>query len=127
HGDSHDSVTQEAAVADSHGDPVGTHADAHHGEAHHGPPPPLVRDPNYGRFFAYLGLFTAAMLGLVLSSNLLVIYMFWEGVGLGSYLLIGFWYSRIHQTGSSIDANGHEVPIISGPAEAAKKAFVTTR
>jgi len=123
HGDSPVSVTQEAADTD----PVGTHADAHHGAAHVGPPPPLVRDPAYGRFFAYLGLFTAAMLGLVLANNLLVIYMFWEGVGLGSYLLIGFWYSRIHQTGSSIDASGHEVPIISGPAEAAKKAFVTTR
>src|SRR5215217_2737408 len=98
------------------------HADAH--DAHHGPPGPLERDPNYGRFFAYLGLFTAAMLGLVLSNNLLVIYMFWEGVGLGSYLLIGFWYSRIHQTGNSIDRNGQEVAIISGPAE---KAFVTTR
>jgi len=123
HGDSPHSVTQEAADTD----PVGTHADPHHGVAHHGPPPPLLRDPNYGRFFAYLGLFTAAMLGLVLANNLLVIYMFWEGVGLGSYLLIGFWYSRIHQTGSSIDASGREVPIISGPAEAAKKAFVTTR
>jgi NADH-quinone oxidoreductase subunit L len=66
------------------------------------------------------------MLGLVLANNLLVMYMFWEGVGLGSYLLIGFWYNRIHQTGSSI-TNGREVPIISGPAEAAKKAFVTTR
>jgi NADH-quinone oxidoreductase subunit L len=124
HGDSPVSVTQEAADTD----PVGTHGDAHHGEAHHGPPPPLVRDPAYGRFFAYLGLFTAAMLGLVLASNLLVIYIFWEGVGLGSYLLIGFWYSRIHQTGSTIDPKtGREIAIISGPAEAAKKAFVTTR
>src|SRR6185503_13597707 len=123
HGDSPHTVTQEAADTD----PVGTHADSHHSEAHHGPPPPLVRDPAYGRFFAYLGLFTAAMLGLVLSNNLLVMYMFWEGVGLGSYLLIGFWYNRIHQTGSSIDKHGREVPILSGPAEAAKKAFVTTR
>jgi NADH-quinone oxidoreductase subunit L len=131
HGDSHDSVTQEASDTD----PVGTvhgaashaHGAAHQEPIHVGPPPPLVRDPAYGRFFAYLGLFTAAMLGLVLANNLLVIYMFWEGVGLGSYLLIGFWYSRIHQTGSSIDRSGHEVPIISGPAEAAKKAFVTTR
>ncbi|MFN8637202.1 MAG: NADH-quinone oxidoreductase subunit L [Chloroflexota bacterium] len=122
HGDSPDTVTQEAADTDPHG----TH-DTAHGPEHHGPPPPLVRDPAYGRFFAYLGLFTAAMLGLVLANNLLVMYMFWEGVGLGSYLLIGFWYSRIHQTGSSIDASGREVPIISGPAEAAKKAFVTTR
>src|SRR5215212_9698073 len=101
--------------------------DTAHADAHHGPPGPLVRDPNYGRFFAYLGLFTAAMLGLVLANNLLVMYMFWEGVGLGSYLLIGFWYSRIHQTGNSIGRGGDEMAIISGPAEAAKKAFVTTR
>jgi NADH-quinone oxidoreductase subunit L len=120
HGDGHDTVAQEAADTD----PVGTHG----GVVHAGPPPPLVRDPAYGRFFAYLGLFTAAMLGLVLSNNLLVMYMFWEGVGLGSYLLIGFWYSRIHQTGSYIDSKtGREMPILSGPAEAAKKAFVTTR
>ena len=119
HGDGHG----ESHGADAHGG----HADAHHEPpAHAGPPPPLVRDPSYGRFFAYLGLFTAAMLGLVLSNNLLVMYMFWEGVGLGSYLLIGFWYNRIHQTGSSI-VDGREVPILSGPAEAAKKAFVTTR
>jgi NADH-quinone oxidoreductase subunit L len=119
HGDGHDTATHEAAETD----PPGTH-----GTAHHGPPPPLVRDPAYGRFFAYLGFFTAAMLGLVLANNLLFIYMFWEGVGLGSYLLIGFWYNRIHQTGSFIDPKtGREMPIISGPAEAAKKAFVTTR
>jgi NADH-quinone oxidoreductase subunit L len=127
HGDGHgghDAVPHEAADTDPHG----THADAHHAAAHAGPPPPLVRDPAYGRFFAYLGLFTAAMLGLVLANNLLVMYMFWEGVGLGSYLLIGFWFSRIHQTGSYIDPKtGQERPIISGPAEAAKKAFVTTR
>lgn len=122
HGDDH---------GDGHGDAHGdSHADAHdtHAPAHAGPPPPLVRDPNYGRFFAYLGLFTAAMLGLVLANNLLVIYMFWEGVGLGSYLLIGFWYNRRHQTGSFIEwATGRELPILSGPAPAAMKAFVTTR
>ncbi|MGE3911185.1 MAG: NADH-quinone oxidoreductase subunit L [Chloroflexota bacterium] len=127
HGDGHDAnhvnVAQEAADQD----PVGTHHTAH-GPTHVGPPPPLVRDPNYGRFFAYLGLFTAAMLGLVLANNLLVMYMFWEGVGLGSYLLIGFWYNRQHQTGSFIDwRSGRELPIISGPAPAAMKAFVTTR
>ncbi|MCC7372347.1 MAG: NADH-quinone oxidoreductase subunit L [Chloroflexi bacterium] len=123
---------------DGHGDGHGGHGDGHggdgdgHGDAHHapsqaGPPPPLVRDPNYGRFFGYLGLFTAAMLGLVLANNLLVIYMFWEGVGLGSYLLIGFWYNRRHQTGSFINREGREIPILSGPAPAAMKAFVTTR
>src|SRR5215212_8960042 len=110
---------------DPHTAAVGTAVQEH--GAHHGPPGPLERDPNYGRFFAYLGLFTAAMLGLVLANNLLVMYMFWEGVGLGSYLLIGFWYSRIHQTGNSIGRGGDEMAIISGPAEAAKKAFVTTR
>ena len=80
------------------------------------------------RFFAYLGLFTAAMLGLVLANNLLVMYMFWEGVGLGSYLLIGFWYQP-DPPDRQLDrlATGREMPIISGPAEAAKKAFVTTR
>ncbi|MCC6174715.1 MAG: NADH-quinone oxidoreductase subunit L [Chloroflexi bacterium] len=78
-------------------------------DGHHGPPAPLERDPAYGRFFAYLGLFTASMLGLVLADNLLVIYMFWEGVGLGSYLLIGFWWRKPEA------------------AMAAKKAFVTTR
>jgi NADH-quinone oxidoreductase subunit L len=97
-------------------------------ESHHIAPGPLVRDPNYGRFFAYLGLFTAAMLGLVLANNLLTIFMFWELVGLGSYLLISFWFRRTHQTGAMYDwATGREIPIISGPAEAAKKAFVTTR
>ena len=127
HGDGHgghDAVAHEAAGGDTHG----THGGAHHAPVHVGPPPPLVRDPAYGRFFAYLGLFTAAMLGLVLANNLLVMYMFWEGVGLGSYLLIGFWFNRIHQTGSYIDPKtGQERPITSGPAEAAKKAFVTTR
>ena len=105
HGDGHGHASRQEAARHRPG--RRRTATPHHGErattGHDGPPPPLVRDPAYGRFFAYLGLFTAAMLGLVLANNLLVIYMFWEGVGLGSYLLIGFWYSRIHQTGSSID------------------------
>jgi NADH-quinone oxidoreductase subunit L len=66
-------------------------------------------DPGFSRYFAYMALFTAAMLGLVLANNLLTIYIFWEGVGLGSYLLIGFWYSKPEA------------------AAAAKKAFITTR
>jgi NADH-quinone oxidoreductase subunit L len=49
---------------------------------------------NYGRYYAYLGLFTFAMMGLVLVGNLLVMYAFWELVGLSSYLLIGFWLHR---------------------------------
>lgn len=66
-------------------------------------------DPGYSRYFAFMSLFTASMLGLVLASNLLMVYIFWEGVGLGSYLLIGFWYQR------------------PSAAAAAKKAFIVTR
>ncbi len=66
-------------------------------------------DPGYRRFFAYMNLFVAAMLLLVLGDNLLALFFGWEGVGLCSYLLIGFWYRD--------PANGH----------AARKAFVTTR
>jgi NADH-quinone oxidoreductase subunit L len=66
-------------------------------------------DPRYGRFFAYLNLFVFFMLMLVLGGNLLVLYVGWEGVGLCSYLLIGFWFEKTEN------------------ANAAKKAFVTTR
>jgi NADH-quinone oxidoreductase subunit L len=66
-------------------------------------------DPGYHRYFAWMSLFTASMLGLVLASNLLLVYVFWEGVGLGSYLLIGFWFHK------------------PSAAAAAKKAFVVTR
>ena len=66
-------------------------------------------DPRFGWYFAVHSLFAAAMLGLVLSNNLLLLYVSWELVGLCSYLLIGFWYER------------------RAAAEAAKKAFVTTR
>jgi NADH-quinone oxidoreductase subunit L len=51
-------------------------------------------DPGYSRYFAYLGLFTFSMLGIVLVDNLLLLFMFWELVGFSSYLLIGFWYER---------------------------------
>jgi NADH-quinone oxidoreductase subunit L len=51
-------------------------------------------DAGYSRYFAYLSLFTASMLGLVLSRNLLLVFVFWELVGLSSYLLIGFWFHR---------------------------------
>ena len=63
----------------------------------------------FGWYFAAHALFAAAMLALVLADNLLFLYIAWELVGLGSYLLIGFWYER------------------RSAAEAAKKAFVTTR
>jgi len=69
----------------------------------------MADDPRYGRFFAYMNLFVFFMLMLVLGANYLVLYLGWEGVGLCSYLLIGFW--------SDVPAN----------AEAAKKAFITTR
>ena len=66
-------------------------------------------DPGYGKFFAYLNLFVFAMLMLVLSSSLLGVFIGWEGVGLCSFLLIGFWYEK------------------GWPAEAAQKAFVMNR
>jgi len=69
----------------------------------------MFPDPDYCRFFAYMNLFVAAMLILVLADNLLLLYLGWEGVGLCSYLLIGFWYRD--------PANG----------AAARKAFVVTR
>src|SRR5438093_7648080 len=66
-------------------------------------------DPRYGRFFSYMNLFCFFMLTLVLAQNFLLLYLGWEGVGLCSYLLIGFWFER---------------PLA---ASAAKKAFVVTR
>jgi NADH-quinone oxidoreductase subunit L len=69
----------------------------------------MIGDQGYRRFFAYMNLFVAAMLTLVLADNLLLLYLGWEGVGLCSYLLIGFWYRE--------PANG----------AAAQKAFIVTR
>ena len=66
-------------------------------------------DRGYARYFAYMSLFTSAMLGLVLANNLIQMFVFWELVGLGSYLLIGFWFDR------------------PAAAAAAKKAFIITR
>ena len=54
----------------------------------------MHRDPGYARFFAYLNLFIFAMTMLVLAGNYVLLYVFWEAVGLASYLLIGFWYER---------------------------------
>lgn len=54
----------------------------------------MAGDPGYPRFFALIGLFVFSMTGLVLSNNYLLTYVFWEGVGACSYLLIGYWYSR---------------------------------
>lgn len=69
----------------------------------------MAGDPRYGRYFAYLNLFVAFMLVLVLGDNLLLLYVGWEGVGLCSYLLIGFWFER------------------PAAAHAAKKAFIVNR
>jgi NADH-quinone oxidoreductase subunit L len=66
-------------------------------------------DPSFSRYYAYMSLFTASMLGLVLASNIIQLYAFWELVGVSSYLLIGFWHHR---------------PVA---AAAAKKAFIVTR
>lgn len=69
----------------------------------------MEKDPGYKLFYAYLALFNFSMLGLVLSTNLFQIYIFWELVGLCSYLLIGFWMYR------------------PSAAKAAKKAFIVNR
>ncbi len=69
----------------------------------------MAHDPGYVRFYAYLSLFSSSMLGLVISPNLVQVYIFWELVGMCSYLLIGFWYDR------------------KSAADACQKAFVTNR
>jgi len=69
----------------------------------------MKEDPAFSRFFASLSLFTFSMLGIVLANNFLQMFVFWELVGLSSYLLIGFWYGK------------------ASAADAAKKAFLTNR
>ncbi len=64
----------------------------------------MEKDDGYHRFFAYLNFFNFSMLGLVLSSNLFQIYIFWELVGLSSYLLIGFWFRRPSAAGAATKA-----------------------
>jgi len=64
----------------------------------------MSHDPHQPRFFAYLSLFTFAMLMLVTSDNLLQMFFGWEGVGLASYLLIGFWYDRPSANAAAIKA-----------------------
>ncbi|MCW5553524.1 MAG: NADH-quinone oxidoreductase subunit L [Verrucomicrobiae bacterium] len=66
-------------------------------------------DPGFSRFFACLSLFTFSMLGIVLANNFLQMFIFWELVGVSSYLLIGFWFEK------------------ASAADAAKKAFITNR
>ncbi len=69
----------------------------------------MAEDKDFTRFFAYLSFFSGAMLGLVIANSLLLLFIFWELVGLASYLLIGFWIEK------------------PSAAAAAKKAFITTR
>ena len=69
----------------------------------------MAHDPGYVRFYAYLSLFSSSMLGLVISPNLVQVYIFWELVGMCSYLLIGFWFDR------------------PTAADACQKAFVANR
>jgi NADH-quinone oxidoreductase subunit L len=69
----------------------------------------MAHDENFTRFFCFLSLFAGAMLGVVIANSLLLLFIFWEIVGLTSYLLIGFWFQR------------------PSAAAAAKKAFITTR
>jgi NADH-quinone oxidoreductase subunit L len=69
----------------------------------------MAHDQNFTRFFTFLSLFAAAMLGVVIANSLLLLFISWELVGLTSYLLIGFWYHK------------------PSAAAAAKKAFITTR
>jgi NADH-quinone oxidoreductase subunit L len=64
----------------------------------------MNEDPNRPRFFAYLSLFTFAMLALVTSNNLAQLFFGWEGVGLASYLLIGFWYYKPEANAAAIKA-----------------------
>ena len=69
----------------------------------------MRQDDNFKQFFCFLSLFAAAMLGIIVSNSLLLVFISWELVGLASYLLIGFWFAR------------------PAAAAAAKKAFITTR
>ncbi|MEW6702355.1 MAG: NADH-quinone oxidoreductase subunit L [Bacteroidota bacterium] len=70
-------------------------------------------DKGFWRFFAYLNLFIFAMMNLVLGDNFVLLFLGWEGVGLCSYLLIGFWYDRKFEKGTT--------------SQAAKKAFIVNR
>lgn len=64
----------------------------------------MVHDEAYAKFYAYLALFNFSMLGLVLSTNLFQMYIFWELVGVSSYLLIGFWFTKADAAAASIKA-----------------------
>ena len=91
-----------------------SHTDEH-GHVH------TTDDPRYARFFAYISLFACGMLGLVISSNLLELFVFWEIMGLCSYLLIGFWSIRKPDEHHIDDAQTVRAMYAS------LKAFLTTR
>ena len=74
------------------------------------------QDPRYARFFALISLFATGMLGLVVSDNLLMLFIFWEIMGFCSYSLIGFWYDKNYPDPTKIT-----------PRQAGVKAFITTR
>jgi len=69
----------------------------------------MAKDPSRGRFFGGLSIFMFSMTGIVVATNLIMLFIFWEGVGFSSYLLVGFWYER------------------ESAAQAANKAFVCNR
>ena len=100
--------------------PTGREAEEHGG---HGggkgkgwPAGPENVDPMASRFFAYISLFATGMLGLVLADSLVLLFVFWEIMGLCSYLLISFWFARKYDDPSRIT-----------PKKAGFKAFITTR
>ncbi|MCP4424682.1 MAG: hypothetical protein GY803_09335, partial [Chloroflexi bacterium] len=95
----------------NYGQPRGTHI----GEPNHGQEDPLI-----SRFFALMSLFAGAMLLLVVSDNLLMLFIGWEIMGFCSYSLIGFWYAREYRLKPG------DIPHIP-PRKAAVKAFMTTR
>ncbi|MFL5801129.1 MAG: NADH-quinone oxidoreductase subunit L, partial [Roseiflexaceae bacterium] len=76
----------------------------------------MANDERQSRFFSFISLFTAAMLLMVMASNLLLFFMAWELMGLCSYFLIGFWYDKVYADPRQIT-----------PRQAAIKAFITTR
>ena len=84
---------------------------------------PAHTEPLYSRFFAYLSLFASGMLGFVLSPNLLQALVFWEIMGLCSFLLIGFWFGKTRR----VFRNGRWISEGTDNSNAAKKAFLTTR
>ncbi|MFZ2488235.1 MAG: NADH-quinone oxidoreductase subunit L [Anaerolineae bacterium] len=108
HGD-HD--THDAHSHDDHGNLAAQHA----GERGW-PAGPENVDPLASRFFAYVSLFATGMLGLILADNLLLLFVFWEIMGLCSYLLISFWFARRYDDPKRIR-----------PMQAGLKAFLTTR